>query len=177
MTIKKKTNISLLVFGVMILAFILFVIRPLFKGIKKDSYDFVSQKDKFISLKKENDSLMKFEEFKNDSSLGLKRINGLFIDPEVPISFIDFLNESAKSSHFLVDISPVNFVRNNKGLWPYIIFRLNFKSSFSDAMQFFDKLEKGPWLVDSLNLRMANNKKESVLDTSLTIKVYTKPLK
>ena len=96
MTLKNKINLSLIIFSILIISFIAFLIYPLFEGIKNNSEDLTSKKQKILSLETKIEDLEKFQSLWQKIEPSFKKIDQLFIDPKVPVGFISFLEMTAR---------------------------------------------------------------------------------
>jgi len=155
MTIKNKINLSLAVFIILSLSLILFLICPLFQGIKNDSKELISQKQKIISLEKKIENLGKFQIIWQGIEPDFQKIEKLFIDPEVPVEFISALEAIAKDCQMTIKISSFPSSRTEKDPWSSLFFQISSATSFSKFLKFLEKLETSPDLIEisSLNIR------------------------
>jgi len=186
MTFKKKITISIVFFLVLSILLIVFVTYPLFLTIKKNSQDFLSQKQKLMVLKEKVKNLEKFKEILPEISPDLEKINHLFIDPKVPVDFIRFLEETTKDSGLFCETSPGQTIKTEKDPWPSDSFRLILAGPFTNLSNFLKKLESSPYLIEVQNLNIARLTEAELrssefeqlslgdLKANLSIKVYTK---
>lgn len=185
MTIKNKINLSLVVFIILSLSLILFLIYPLFAGIKNNSEELISQKQKLISLETKIENLEKFQTLWQEIEPDFQKIEKFFIDPEVPVEFISALETIAKDCQMTVEISSTPSGRTEKDPWSLLFFQLGATTSFSKFLKFLEKLETSPYLIEipSLNvrklteadLRLKEFEGKSLGDVKITLslKVYT----
>jgi len=101
----KKNYLSIAVFGIISTLFAVFVVFPLFKEIKAISQNLFLKKNKIVYLSEERENLQKIENLYKTYQSDLERIENLFVDPEVPIEFIGFLEKTAVSSQIKLEIS------------------------------------------------------------------------
>ncbi len=101
----KKNYLSIAVFGIISTLFAVFVVLPLFKEIKAVSQNLFLKKNKIVYLSEERENLQKIENLYKTYQSDLERIENLFVDPEVPIEFIGFLEKTAVSSQIKLEIS------------------------------------------------------------------------
>ena len=183
---KNKINLSLVVFGVLIVSLIVFVIYPLFKEIKNNSEDLISKKQKLLSLEAKIENLGEFQSLWSEIEPNLKKIDQLFIDPGVPVEFISFLETAARDCDFPIVISPALPSKIEKDPWPSLSFQISSITSFSKFLRFLVKIETSPYLIEiqNLNARRLTEKELKLkefeklslgdIKTTLSIKVYTK---
>lgn len=149
---KRKIYLSLIIFGIITILLIVLIIYPLFKGIQKNSEDFISQKKKLILLQEEMKSLKETEVLYKTYQTNIDKIDDLFADPEVPIEFIDFLEKNAEKSQLSIEISLM--ARKETKPWPSLSFQISTAGSFSNLLRFLEKLETGSYLIEISNLNV-----------------------
>lgn len=152
MIIEKKTNISIVVFLSLIALINIFVVYPLLKEIEDNSQWLISEKDKFLTLNEKIDNLKNFDISYNDREDILKQIDGLFVDPEVPVDFISFLEKTGKQSSVSIEITPFSVGKNNKNTWPFLDFQVSVSGPFPSFLMFLEKIENSPYLIEIQNL-------------------------
>ena len=101
----KKIYLSIAMFGIISTLLVVFVMWPLFKEIKAISQNLFLKKNKIVYLSEERENLQKIENLYKTYQSDLDRIENLFVDPEVPIEFIGFLEKSATDSQIKLEIS------------------------------------------------------------------------
>ncbi len=155
MTIKNKINLSLAIFIILNLSLILFLICPLFQGIKNDSKELISQKQKIVSLKTKIENLGKFQTLWQEIEPNFQKIEKLSIDPDVPVEFISSLEKISKDCQMAIKISSTPSSGTEKDPWPSLFFQISSATSFSKFLKFLEKLETSPYLIEisSLNVR------------------------
>ena len=186
MILKNKINLSLIVFSILIISLIVFVIYPLFEEIKNNSEDLISKKQKLLSLETKIENLGEFQGLWQEIEPNFKKIDQLFIDPEVPVEFISFLETTARDCELPIEISPALPSKIEKDPWPSLFFQISSTTSFSKFLRFLAKIETSPYLIEtqSLNARRLTEKELKLkefekfslgdIKTTLSIKVYTK---
>ena len=185
MTIKKKITISTVFFLVLSILLIVFLIYPLFLEIKKNSQDFLSQKQKLIALEEKVENLEKFKIVFPEISPTLEKIDNLFIDPEVPVDFIRFLEKTSQDSQISLKISPAPPLKIEKDPWPSLSFQLSLAGSFPNLSNFLEKLKSSFYLIEIQNLTISCLSETELkskefeqfslgdVKATLSIKVYT----
>lgn len=152
MRIINKNFIIPAILGVAILLLIVFVIYPIFKDIEKNSSDFISLKGEFISLKTDAQNLQEAKRKIAENEQNLAKINALFIDPEVPIDFVRFLEKLAADTEVSIKINFTPVLQNQGNPWPALSFFVSAKGNFQNFSRFIDKLENAPYLIRVQNL-------------------------
>jgi len=186
MTPKNKINLSLVTFSIFIICSIIFIIYPLFSEIKKNSEDLIIQKSAIVSLEAKVENLEESQTLWLKIKPNLEKIDKLFINSEVPVEFIDFLEMASQDCDTPIKLFP-SLPREAKGeLWPFLTFQITLDNSFPKVLKFIEKLENSPYLIEiqNLNIRKLTEgelKSEEYekfslggVKTSLSIKVYAK---
>ena len=186
MNLIRKNYLSILIIGISSTLLVVLVVYPLFKGIGEFSYNLFLEKNKIIYLNKEKEEVEKTENFYDSYQTDLEKIDNLFIDSEVPVQFINFLENTATESQIKLEISSMVKGKDKEGPWPSLSLQLLTTGSFSNFSKFLDKLENAPYLIEILELntrKIAEKEKQAQgkegipnADTSsiLLIKVFTK---
>lgn len=185
MTIKNKISLSLIIFIILSIILIYFVVYPILREIKNDSQNLIFKKQSLLSLEGKIEDLKQFQKLCLEIRPNLEKLDKLFVDPEVPVEFIRFLEKTAEDCGLAVEISPAPVFKKTEGPWPYLFFRISSTASFSKFLKFLEKLESNVYLMEiqSLNvarlteteLKSKGFEKFSLGDvrTTLSIKVYT----
>jgi len=160
MNVKKKINTSLFIFFILIVLTIVFIVFPLLIDIKKGSNDLISEKNNLSVLDEQIASLEKFKILYKNLEEILKKIDKLFINSEVPVDFIGFLEKTARSSLVNIEIIPLSSGKIDKDPWPSINFQITANGSFSNFLSFLEKIESSPYLIEIQNLTVVQNSSE-----------------
>lgn len=183
--LKRKIYLISVLFIFLILGLLFCLISPLFSTIKKDSLEYLSQKENLISTEKKKKELINIEKTYADIEPNLAKIDALFVNPEEPVEFINFLEKSAQELNLSIQISLINKEAGEKP-WPGIYFQIKTAGSFSNFMKFLEKLESAPYLieVENMNIKRASETqarfetiktlKTGDVQITLDIKVYTR---
>src|SRR3989338_2614911 len=115
-----------------------------------------------------------------------KKIKEVFVDSEIPIELIQFLENIAEENNISIDISPISFKKEEGAIWMPMGFQINLAGSFSGCRAFLQKVEYGPYLLEPQNMnaqKITNREiilnkypdfpKDGVL-MNLTIKVFSR---
>ncbi|MBZ9578292.1 hypothetical protein KJA14_00280 [Patescibacteria group bacterium] len=149
---ERKIYLSLIIFGIITILLIILIIHPLFKGIQKNSEEFISQKKKLILLQEEMKSLKETEVLYKTYQTNIDKIDDLFADPEVPIEFIEFLEKNAEKSQLSIKISLM--ARKETEPWPSLFFQISTVGSFPNLLKFLEKLEASSYLIEISDLNV-----------------------
>jgi hypothetical protein len=179
---KKKIYTSLATFFTISLLFVVLLIYPFFGGIKEASGELLLQKINLFSHLEEIKTLEISKEFYEINQKNLEKIDEQFVDPEIPIEFIRFLEKNATDSDLSIDIIPTGTIKKDNDLWPGLFFQVSTNGYFSDFLKFLEKLENGPYLLEIVNLNLKKMTEEttkkgissSFVNAAFSIKVYTR---
>jgi len=186
MNFKNKINLSLVIFIILSSILILFVIYPILKEIKINSEDLISKKQILASLERKIENLKQFQTIWSEIQPNLEKIDKLFIDPEVPIEFISFLEKTAGDCDLSVEISPIPTLKTAEDPWTSLFFQISSITPSPKFLKFLEKLESSVYLIEIQNLsikrltetelKAKEFEKFSLGDVkvNLSIKIYTK---
>ncbi len=172
----KNKNTPLIVLGITAVLLAVFVICPLFFGIKQNSKTFIAQKEILAELEKKSENLKMFQSTYDSYQANLKKTDQLFIDKEEPVEFIKFLEKEADRSKLTIDLMPLTPKTGDEDVWPSISFQIDMVGSFPNFLQFLDKIESGPQLVvlSDLSLNKPTKITNDDIAISFRMKVYTR---
>jgi len=137
-------------------ALILFlVIYPFFKEIKKNSEDFVFEKNRLIQLNNEIERLRESEKLYHNHLEDIEKIDKLFVNAELPTEFMGFLEDNAAKSQVDITVSSAVSQKSESSPWPNISFQVSITGSFPNCLKFLEKLEIGPYVIEILNLNVS----------------------
>lgn len=145
MEFKKETYLYGLSFLLVSVVLIAFLAYPLFQKIRINSKHFAENEKKLINLEKKREDFIKLQERHKSLEGKFEKIDQVFVNKEIPIGFIEFLEETAPKS-FPIEISPAPS-EEKKELWVPVLFRVSGKGSFPDFTQFLKKIENAPYLI------------------------------
>lgn len=174
---KRKTIIFLVIIGIVILIFFGFLIYLQLKGVKKTSEELISVKKELILFQSKAGELERFKKTYQELEPNLKRIDSLFVDPEVPIELITFLENIAQESGLLIEISPALIKPTEADPWKSLGFQLVLTGPPQNFLRFLEKIETGPYLTEVQNLvitRQEEKARGGDVKATLLVKVFTK---
>jgi len=186
MTPKRKINIFLIIFGLLTVFLVIFVIYPLFSGIKISSQDLLSQRKTLISFEAKLESFERFKNLYPQIQPDVEKISTLLVSAEVPVEFITFLENTARDCQVSLDIGSAAQGESKEDPWPFLALKMSSVSSFPNFLKFLDKLEASPYLIEVQNLNISKVTQTGLLteegkafstgdvQATLSIKVFTK---
>ena len=153
--LKNKNYITFLIFGLIILSLVLFLVLPLLTEIKNGSKNLLSKKNNTAVLQAQSNEIENFKKEYRNYKTNLEIMDQLFIDPQNPVDFIKFLENTANDTGIKIEISlaPISQQKNEK----FITLQLFSSDNFIKIMNFTEKLENGPYLVEIKNVAIKNS--------------------
>lgn len=189
MKFKQKLYFSIFLIVIIFSLLILLFIFPTLRNIINTSRHLAFRRQELSSIKLLGQSFEDFEKNFYSYKQGLKEMDSLLeqsslIDPEIPISFINFFNEQVAELNLSLTISPAGFHQEDNGFWNYMNFQIDGTGRLIDMMRFFERMENGRWLIEQTSLSITGQEKISVqaeeevilvsdyIAVNLLIKVY-----
>jgi len=158
----------------------------LIKDIQRNSQEFLLERKTLTLMERE---FQEFENFERNSAFyqsNLEKLDKLFLNPEVPIDFVQFLEKESENIGLLIKISPSIITSRESDPWESIGFQILLTGSFPNCLKFLEKLQISPWLLEiqmtevkritEKELQLEELKDFSLGDVffSIILKVYTK---
>jgi len=174
MTAKQKINLSLIILIALVILISFSAIRPILEDIKNNSEESISQKENSATLEAKIENLENFKTtYKNLGDFS-KKVDALFVNAEVPVGFIGFLENIAEAYHLKIDIVPASVKAIDKNLWSYLNFQISILGSYPNFLKFQKKLENSPYLLEIQNLNIIVSNDTGDIRASFTIKAYAR---
>ena len=171
------------------------IICPLHNGIKQESENLISEKTLLRQTIEKNKNIEQTEQEHKNYAKNLEKINNLFISPETPINFVEFLENMAQDFNLSMKITPQSLGKQEKNLWASMNLDINLIGSFPDLSKFIEKLEyscfpsanqENGYLIEITNLRLKSLSEKDLyaqkfekfkikdIDAHFSIKIATK---
>ncbi|MFH1353835.1 MAG: type 4a pilus biogenesis protein PilO [bacterium] len=173
MTLNNKIKLSIFSFSVILILIIVFVVMPVFNDIKSNSEELAKREADLVAIETKISNLEEFRLAYKELEETLSGINNLFIDSEVPVEFINFLERTADDNSLEIEISSAVTQTVKGDIWPSVAFQAQITGSFSDFLKFWKKVESSIYLVEVKNLNVGGSKEDTV-KAFLSIKVFAK---
>lgn len=171
MTAKRKIYITSICFFVIFLIAIIFGILPLLREMKKSSENLIFQKRALNLFQSQLSDLEGFQENYSFYQPTLEKIEKSFVDPEVPVDFIEFLEREAQKSGLQIEISPLTLLPTETDPWQSTGFQILVAGTFQSCLSFLERLEQSPYLVEifQLNIERIEEKGRRRIFETLTL--------
>ena len=171
MASKKKIYTTLIIFVLIAIALVVFSVWPLLTEIKMNSEELLLGKNNIATLGVQANEIENFEKNYENYKPNLEKMEQLFIDSKDPVDFIKFLEKTASDSEITSEISLLP--SSQKENQTFITFQFFSNGDFSKMLEFSEKLEAGPYLIEIKNLTIKNSTEQKV-DANFLLKVFTK---
>lgn len=174
MTLKKKRYLIISVGIGLLLVYFWGGILPLFKGIEGQIRELEELQQNLANLESEMKGLQTFKS-KYRNAQEIQAIKNFFIDPDLPIGFVSFLEKTAKAQEINLEVSSLASIPRKEEA-PSLRFLLRGEGLFPNFYSFLSQLEKAPYLIEIDGLNIQRGKKEefsvSKVNAILSLKVY-----
>lgn len=173
---KQRTIIFLIIFGIVITGLLGFIIYFQLRGISRASEELIAEKKELILFQKRMGQLEQFKKTYKELEPNLKKMDNLFVDPEVPIDLIKFWENVAEKRGLSIEISPAIIRSLSSAPWNSMGFQIVLAGSFSDFLKFLEKIENSPNLIEiqSLALKKQEEISRNEIRATLLTKVFTR---
>ena len=182
MSVKKNIYIILAIFGLVIASLAAFFVGPLMTQIQTNAQNLLAAKDNTAGFQVQNDEIINFKKEYDTLQPHLTTIDQLFVDPQNPVNFIKFLENTAINSQINSKNSlvPNSSSTNQKNITFQIAI---IDANFINVAYFVEKLEQGPYLIEIENITTKlteQGESESIknplgrVDATLTLNAFAK---
>jgi len=159
MNFKQKIYLSIFIVVIIFFLLFLFCILPAIRSIIETSEELSFRRQELASIESLSQNFNDFEKNFLSYKQGLEEMENLLereslIDPEIPISFINFFKEQASDFNLALKISPMGLYEKEDEFWDYMNFRIEGTGRFVDIMRFLEKLENGRWLIEETSINI-----------------------
>ncbi|MDP3882577.1 MAG: hypothetical protein Q8Q48_00790 [Candidatus Staskawiczbacteria bacterium] len=158
---KKKTVIVWIFLAVFVFAILIFVDWFCFLKIKEGSEKILSSKGDIKTAGLQAKEVQKFKAEYGSYQQNLEKIDKMFVDPQNPLDFIEFLENLASDLNIDLVISPL--VPSKDAKFKTISLTLTSSGEFSGTALFLEKIERGPYLISVNNFEASGEEKAKVI--------------
>lgn len=151
---KKKIIIASIISIGLFLGIVAFVVYPIWGGILADHEQLLLQERELNRIRVDVGNVEKFERLKIEQQAEFQKFDNLFINPDPPVEFIEFLEEKAQDSRFVLTITPGNPQKVKDDLWPSMNFSISARGTYQNFLRFLKQIENSPFLVEVQSITM-----------------------
>lgn len=170
---NQKIMIAAALYGVLIVAVSGIVVYPLFQGVVNDHKEIVTHKRDILQLREDIDSSREFEMFQGVHAREFDSIESLFVESASPIAFFRFLDQTATPLGLEIEKSTGSVQQVQADRWSSFEIRLTGVELYQNFMNFLQKLENAPYLLEIQSLTFSAAE-EGKVEFSLSIKAFTR---
>jgi len=182
---NKKFYINLTVFLAIYIILIATVVLPLVKEIESNSTRLIEAREEMVFYSVEKSSIHELSLLFEEIDIELEKVDSLFIDSEVPLDFINFLEKLAKDLDIKLTIASVEFKEGEEDSWSYFVFSLDLESDYISFARFLEKLENSSYLIEisQINAKKIektileeeeSTKEKDNISTSISLRIFTR---
>lgn len=157
-----------------LIVILVFGIVPLLQGISKDTRKLQTQKQELEIFKKETQEIENFQAFSQEKRQDLEGLELLFVSPETPIPFIEFLEQYAAPLGVELTIVPGEPKQVKGDAWPSLEFRISSIAPYPAAFALLKAIENSPFALEIKNVAMDALRENRNVAFSFIVKAYTK---
>jgi hypothetical protein len=168
MNINQKIYFSIAAIALLGIVLTVFQIYPAFRAIQKNSEELLLERNKISSLSRQTQEQERGTALYRTYQESFKMIENAFIDPDIPVEFIRFLEKVAFDTNIQLTITSVTRKVMKEDPWPSLQFQISLEGFPADFLKFLEKIELSPYLTEVLDLTLKDK------TANMTIKVYTK---
>ncbi|MDD5146723.1 MAG: hypothetical protein PHN39_03230, partial [Candidatus Pacebacteria bacterium] len=130
------------------------------------------------TLKLLQDQIITLENFQKSYDLYAQQFQKLthgFVDSEVPIDFIKYLEDMAERDNLEIIIAPLgfNYDSKKKDALPILDFQANVSGTLSNCFRFLERLENSPWFLEIKQVNLEgtgiSSSKNKLSDTTASL--------
>ncbi|MGM0439188.1 MAG: hypothetical protein ACQEP3_01985 [Patescibacteria group bacterium] len=168
----NKKHLLFIISSVAIITSSAFIITTLFLNLKKESDQYLNEKEELERITTYSEDLKK--EDHQEIKAMLSEVNELFINPERPIEEILFLEKAAKQNNLTASIETGEKVEDSKP-WPYLEFDLKVSGSFADLASFLKEVKEKKWIysINKLSIEAVETQEEKRdISATLSLRAY-----
>lgn len=137
---------------VILLSMTAFILYYLGQGIAEDYQTLLMTKKETARITKDIENIAEFENIALSYESEFVSFEGIFINPDIPIPFIEFLERASQASSLELRILAHDPNKIEGDPWSSMDFQLTLEGYYPNFIEFVEKLESAPYLVELRNL-------------------------
>jgi hypothetical protein len=146
---NKKTILFSVFFLFFVFLFIFFLILPTLKEVKKTSKEISQTKLKLEGITKRQEEIEKFKKLYPEIKEELSKFENSFVNKEIPIDFVEFLEKMAKDLEIQSQISILSSSKDS------ISFQIKGVGAPENVFKFVEKIENCNYLIQVERMRIS----------------------
>jgi chaperonin cofactor prefoldin len=149
MSTKRKTILFLVPSLIFFFLFIFFLILPNLNQINKISKEISQTKTKLEEIEKRQKEIEKFKKLSPEIKGDLSKLENSFVNKEIPIDFVEFLEKIAKGLEIQSQISILSSSKDS------ISFQIKGVGAPENVFKFIEKVENCNYLIQIERMRIS----------------------
>ena len=151
--ILQHKKITIYVGGtVLLLSMTAFIVYYLGQGIIEDYNTISMTKKETARITKDIENITEFENIALSYESEFVAFQDIFINPDIPIPFIEFLERSSQTSSLELIIIAADPKEIKGDPWSSMDFQLTLEGYYPNFVEFIEKLEAAPYLIELRNI-------------------------
>ncbi|HEA84594.1 MAG TPA: hypothetical protein ENI04_01265 [Candidatus Wildermuthbacteria bacterium] len=152
MILHRKKIIIYVGGTILLLSMVAFTLYYLLQGITEDYQTLLMTKKEEASITKDIENIAEFENISLTYESEFVSFQDIFINPDIPIPFIEFLESASQSSLLELSIVAADPKEIKGDPWQSMDFQLTLEGYYPNFVEFVEKLEAAPYLIELRNL-------------------------
>lgn len=148
MNLKNKIFAAGVCFCGLMAAIAVFCIMPVVSKIRQTAIKIGEQNDKISSLDRSVEEIKEYRIYYRQHQDDFAKLDGIFINAEMPLQFINFLDAAAQDCQVAIKMEPAQKILVKGDEWPSINFQISLEGTFPRVIQFIEKIEASPFLAE-----------------------------
>jgi len=176
MKLKTKEKIYLLIFSIFLflILFSIFCYYPLIKGFVDEAKELKKIESQLSFLDQKISQLKKAKAIEKEIKGNIQSFKSLFIQKEMPLDFINFLEATAKDCKVELELSRFSEISLKEEERESLLFEGKTKGDFVSTLCFLNKVENAPFLVEFNSVNLFKEKDQNEISSSFSLKVFVK---
>ena len=162
LSLNNKPLITVVIFAIISLGMIFSVIMPLIFDIKNIGLEIGGQKAKIDNYDLRISKAREFISFAKEHKDDFNKLDGVFVDTQMPLSFINSLEAAARVTNVKIEFLPSMLQQTMKNDWPSIAMEADISGSIPNILHFIEKIENIPYLVAIQSVSIQTKRQESL---------------
>lgn len=184
--LDKKIIAAIIVFLAMIVLLFVLEVWPAFNAIKQSSEKLFLARREIAFVQTKSRQTAGLEQTLKSLGPDIFKVREAFIDPEMPVGLLHFLENTAIESNVLLDVSFRPQQGAEKTTLSFLAIQLSFNGSFTNCLKFLERIETSAYLTEIENLSIRRISEAQIksaeykgllagdAEATLLLKVFTK---
>lgn len=180
MAIFNKENLPNLCLGLLNLVLFVLVLAFPLRAVLENSASLSLVKKDLLDIEARASGFEKLRQAYQSRLADIGKVEAVFVEQQLPVDLIAFLEESSRATGFEIKISPILNPASKIDPWPSLIFQVSGSGPSQRINQFLEKTENNPFLASltNLNIRRVEPEKSkkgvNEIEFDLSLKAYVK---